>query len=663
MPAWWSYLRSHPWQRRLLTGSVMLVLGSVTALVALPHVRDYLLLRDLAGADPRTRAEAVSRAVRMAGRSPRTLRRLNEALDDAGDAQFAAIVSALRRLGKFATPSRSPLHVDRVWALELASNPSAAMREQFLGEMLLAGRGNRHVRRGLATAAGDEAAEVRALSAALAARLGDDPTLAALLEDEDPNVAAAAALDAGIARRRTHAGRLREMARAAGDLERRSAAACALARIDPNAAAATLAEMLADADRAGDEALRDRMLHVVCECGGPAAGEGVLGVLRRARAAGRHPPATVLAAVGRLGLDAAAPDVRRALADAVRPGSGLAVRQVLAALQAAEALDLPVRRETEAICRQLWTFRPGFRLLLVRGARLLGEQAHRPQGDPNAGSATAQCIRTLRQAAVYDYQPATAPAGSRAELRKSPLPSAAAAVALWRLGTPVSEEYLRNSAGEPVTLPGDHIAWHLGLRGEPRAFELALTFLPPADAPPGEREYNDDVRSTGAMLLAISARGGARRAAGAERVRSRLVGGDRGPEDDFHVRGAYECALVVLGDRPRLRRVAELLETGQFSQRRAITALTLAGSLDGLDWLLWNPQIDAEDALFLLVDEEIGEVLATCLPALPRVDAAAGDDLARWQLRILRHAYAIGRPRLRPQFPPPPARQPTRPAR
>ena len=56
MPAWWSYLRSHPWQRRLLTGSVMLVLGSVTALVALPHVRDYLLLRDLLAEKKRSAA-------------------------------------------------------------------------------------------------------------------------------------------------------------------------------------------------------------------------------------------------------------------------------------------------------------------------------------------------------------------------------------------------------------------------------------------------------------------------------------------------------------------------------------------------------------------------------------------------------------------------------
>jgi hypothetical protein len=54
--------------------------------------------------------------------------------------------------------------------------------------------------------------------------------------------------------------------------------------------------------------------------------------------------------------------------------------------------------------------------------------------------------------------------------------------------------------------------------------------------------------------------------------------------------------------------------------------------------------------LFLLVDEQIGEVIAGCLPQLPTISPAAGTDLANWQLMKLRHAYAILRPSLKPQL-------------
>jgi len=652
MPAWIAYFRKHRWQRRLLTGSLAALLGAVAAIVALPHVRDHLLLRDLASSNAAVRAGAISRAVERAGKSPRTLRRLNEALDEASDRQFAAIVAALKWLGEFKVPGRKGEHVDRMWALELAGNPDAENRAMFLAEMLLAGRDNRYVRLGLSAAARDESADVRALSAALAARLGDDAALAALLEDADPNVSATAALDAGIARRASHSDRLRKMMGPSAGLSRRSAAAYALARIDPNGSAEALSSLLARADEAGDAKLRDRLLHVLCECPSPAARSAVPAVLERARRAGRHPPAMALAAAAKLRLTEAGPDVRNLLAAAVEAKGAVTIRQVHAALRAAEALGLPVRKEVNAICRTFWTYRPGFKLMLMAAARVLGRQARRPQAGREDVPSTADCIQTLRMAAVQDYEPTTYPAGTKPRLINTPMPSAAAAVALWHLETPAAEEFLRNSAGEPTTLPGDYVSWHLGVTGVERAYRFGLTLLPPLDAPPDERVYNDERRSAGALLLAIAARTDAQRAGAAERVRSRLLGGDLGGEDDFHVRGAYRCALAILGDRESLREVAGLLGTGQFSQRRAITALTLSGELAGLDWMLWNRQVPADDMLFLLVDEQVSDILAACLPEAPAVDAAAGDDLAAWQLQILRHWYAIHRAKLRPRWPP-----------
>jgi len=659
MPAWMVYFRKHPWQRRLLTGSLAMVLGGLGALAVLPYVRDYLLLRDLDSARAARREAAIARAVRRASDSPRTLRRLEEALDGASDRQFVAIVAALRWLGKFNVPGRAGEHVDRAWVMELSGNASAENRSLFLAEMLLAGRDNAYVRRGLSVAAADASAEVRALSSALAARLGDDAALSALLADGDPNVSAAAALDAGLARRTAHVEALRRLLNSPGPLSVRSAAACALGRIDPNAAGPRLAAMLARADEADNAPLRDRLLHVLSWCPSPASSPAVLALLDRARRAGRYPPAMALVAAGRLGLADAERDVRSVLADAAGQKSGLTVRQVLAAVQAAEALDLPVRKEAEALCRTLWSPRPEFRTMLTAAARLLGRQASRPQLARADTPSRAECIVTLRRAALYDYLPTTAPAKTQPIPRKTPVPSASAAAALWGLETPAAEEFIHNAAGEETTLPGDTVAWALGLTGTERAFAMGLSLLPAADAPPERRVYNDEARSAGAVLLALAGRTPSRRQAAARRVRSRLAGGRLGGEDNFHVRGAYHCALALLGDADSAREVVGLLQTGQFSQRRAITALTLGGELAGLDWLLWNPQVPPEDMLLLLVDEQLGDVLAVCLPEMPPVDAAAGDELAGWQLEILRRGYAIARARLGPRWPPPATTRPS----
>jgi hypothetical protein len=651
MPALITYFRTHPWQRRLFTVSLAIMLGAAAAVLCLPRFRDAMIIRDMDSPDAKVRTRAVMRAVTQAGEDPATVGRLESALDGASDRQFKALVRALQTLGRFDVPGRNPLLLDRMTAYEVADNPSAPARGAFLVEIMTGGRDNQYVRRALKAASADANQDVRALAGMLAARLGDDDTLGHLVRDADPDVAEAATIDAAIARRKALLPDIGKYLADANGPRLPSAAALALAAMDPNAAAATLPAMLSRAVDANDPALRDRLLDIMGNLSDDATARAVMATIDRADKAGLYPPAAALLAAGRRKLPAAAPAVRKVLADSVKMPRGLLISQVHAAILAANDLKLPVRKAANDICRKLWNPRPGFRLMLTDAARLLGRQVAAPQGDQPDVPDPNECVRTLRQAVVADYEPTTWPASQpKPKPARTPLPSAAAAVALWKLDTKAAEEFIQVPAWDYVSLAGDCVAWNIGITGTDRAFALGLSLLPAANAPPELRVYNDDARSTGAVLLAIAAATPQRRKQAAERILSRLEAGPRGKEDSFYVRGAYQCALAILRDPGAADQALRLLETGQFSQRRAITALTLTGDLRGLDWLLWNRQVDREDMLLLLVDEQLGEVIAGCLPQLPAISPAAGADLGDWQLMRLRHAYEILRPGLKPQL-------------
>ena len=651
MPALITYFRAHPWQRRLLTASLALVLGAASALLLLPWYRATMIIRNMDSPDAKVRAHAVFQALGQADKNPAIIGRLESALDGASDKQFQALVRTLQILGRFDVPARNPLMLDRMRAFEVAENPSTPARGVFLVEIMTGGRDNQYVRGALKAASADANQDVRALAGMLAARLGDDGTLGRLVRDADPNVAEAATIDAAIARRTALLPDIRKILADANDLRTLSATALALAAMDPNAAATTLPAMLSQAVDANDPALRDRLLDIMGNLNDDATARAVIETIARDEKAGRYPPAAALLAAGRRKLPAAAPAVRRVLVNSVKVPPGLLVRQVDAAIIAAGDLKMPGRKAAHDICQKLWTHRPGFRLMLADAARLLGRQITAPQNDePNVPS-PSDCIQTLRQAVVFDYVPTTWPASQpKPKPARTPLPSAAAAVALWKLGAKAAEEFIKVPAWDHVSLAGDYVAWNVGITGSDWAFELGLSLLPASDAPPALHVYSDDARSTGAMLLAIAATTPQRRKEATDRILSRLEAGRRGKEDSFYVRGAYQCALAILGDTSATTQALRLLETGQFSQRRAITALTLADDFRGLDWLLWNRQVDREDMLFLLVDEQLGEVIARCLPQLPTISPAASTDLANWQLLRLRHAYEILRPSLKPQL-------------
>jgi len=636
----------------MLTVSFTLTTGMIVALLSYPHLVDYWMIRELGNENPVARELAIRRAVNTAWTSPRFTRRLNEALDADDDLKFEAVATALNRLGKFYTPQRDPVHVSRMQALQIETTHSASepedaawARRLILGAVLRAGQEGRYVRRALAAAVADEAAGIREVSAVLAGRLGEDEKLATLLADKDPAVQAAAALAAGIARRNSLVEPLRGLL-SADDPGVVSSAAYALAVLSPKADGPKIAEALA---ATSDAKLRARLLHVMTVLKGTVAEDAVRTALAQARAAGKAPEAMALLAAGKLGLASAAPDIRAVLAGATAKGSPLIESQLLAALTAADALDLPVRREVHDVCRKLWN--PMLELTMMSAADLLGRQTEAAQPSQSDPPVRQDCIQTLREAAVYIAAPTTRPSDVLPRYLTTPMASATAAVSLWRLKDSPASQYVRNVCADRSTLPGDYVAWHLGRSGEARAFDLGMEMLPARDAPLKLRVYNDNERSAGAMLLALSARTDEQKDAARRRITSRLVGGPRGGEDDPYVRGAYRCALLILGD-DQLAEIRQLMDLGEFPQRRGLTALLAAGDLRTLDGLIFSARLHDESLAFLLVNKGITEVLAAALGQLPTVDVAAEQDLRVWQVRILRDTYRIRRKDLLPALQP-----------
>ena len=657
------YFRDQPWQKRLLSLLITLIVLLTAVLVLYDRIAHRVLLHDLGSPDASVRGGAIGAAVALAARSQEALARLDRALATSSDLRFHAIATALSRLGKFDTPARDPEMLDRYQALQLAfartGSPPVAVpsREHALNRLLLAGRDNLYVRCALGLACADSEPTVRRLGADLAARLGDDDALAALLGDGEPAVAAAAAVAAGLAGRTAQAERVAQLLAGSTDAEAVSGAAYALSLLRPKQCVPAVRRLL---PTTRDARLLGRLLAVAGDLGDEALHEAVLALAARKPL----PPAMALLAAGRMGLAAAAPAIRAVLVAAAGGDPPVLESQLLAAMAAAEVLELPVRGQVHAVCLRCW--QPRLRHSMVTAARLLARQAQRPQPRGADTPSADECLRLLRAAALFHRRPATQPASRAAAPPETFLASAAAAAALWQIhpaGTyykprrqapgPVrfGDELDRDSSAYVVmsvvesgpAVVGDYLAWHLGRTGRREAFELGLVLLPEPSAAPERKVYSDRLRSAGAMLLALSARTPGDRQQAAGRILQRLEGGPLGGEDDFFVRGAYECALLILGRRRYLPAVRRRLEILDFPQRRALTALLAAGDRAALDWLLLNPGLTDEACQELLVGRMLAEVLSAAAPELPRVDPAATDDVRYWQLRILRQACAIRR--------------------
>jgi hypothetical protein len=609
------------------------------------------ILQDAGSEDPNARPEGIRWAAESARRCPRALQWLNESLRTDSDVLFTSLVAALRWLNQFDTPQRDPVQIDRMGAIDLERtrwpgdpNVQVDTRENLVWDAVFSGRDNPYVRRALALAATDPSPRVRRTAATLAGRLGDDRTLQNLLADADGAVVGSAAMVAGLAGKTAMVEAIRK-ALDRGDREALTGAAYALALLRPAQESARLGQLLRSAD--GD--LRNRLLLVATILNDDNARREVLAIIESSRRTGTPPPAMALVAAGRLGIKEAQPDARRVLAEASRKAADLTEAHVLGALEAAGRLGMDVRREVFDYCNQRWQTR--LTLSMAAAADLLGEQLKSPgPPEPNAPS-LGDCVQLLRRAAMYEEDPASQPASLPAAPLTTPIPSAAAAVALWRLGTDLSADFLRGAVGYQPPVAGDLVAYRLGKTALEEAFNLGMVMLPPPLDPrlPPEsqpaRVYNKNELAAGAMLLALAARNPQQKSQAVQRITARIAA--TGKTETFAVRGSYSCALLILGDDALRQEVRELLGMPEFSVRRAMTALLARGDDYPLDWLLRQSRLSPPEVDLVLSALGVSEVLADAVPGLPRVDGSVPEDVRFWQIEVLRSSYALRRGNLR----------------
>lgn len=633
MRAFPRYLRTHRWQRRLLTATVALIAGLLAALAAYPTVQRELLLRRLGSDDPAVRAGAIARAVERAEQDPRLLRRLEEALETNDDAKFLAVAEVLRNLRRFHTNRRSGEAIDRLRALRL-ENPlpdgyspaDAEARVMLLMRTIADARDNVHVRRSLRAVAASRSPQLRELAAVLSARLGDCETLSRLLDDDDTGVKSTAALAAAASRCRELTDKCTEIFSETDDVAIASAAGYALAALDAQSHSELITRRLLETD---SRELHDRLLLTspMLEGGNTA----VIEIIRRSRNAGVFAPAAALTAAARLRLTEAAPAAREVLAAAAEGSERLTESQVMAGMEVARALDMDVRDELDAYCRRHWSRR--LSVSMAEAARLLAEQT----AETNDADLRAQVVDTLVRAASYDaYVRLTGDDVDAAQ--PTPRASAEAAAGLWTLGVEDAESYVRRSAGSEDALSRETIAWRLSRSDPRRAFELGLALLPEPGAPPEQRVYNANERACGAMLLALSAETDQQ-----QQARMRIGRRLDHVNEPFLTRGSLQCALAAMGDEDAAATVRELLVSGVFPRRRAMTALLATGDKAATDWLLWNRSLGEDEILQLLIDDGVSEVLREFAPDLPAVERSVGADVRRWRLGVLRVHYAVNR--------------------
>jgi hypothetical protein len=266
----------------------------------------------------------------------------------------------------------------------------------------------------------------------------------------------------------------------------------------------------------------------------------------------------------------------------------------------------------------------------------------------------------------------------------TPLPSAAAAVALWLLEPsssfitetapgsvasttpsassahaddivvldvrPQSAAFVVFAAAQAESsLAADYISWHLAQSGRPEAFDLGLSMLPaPLDPnlprrlqPP--RVHYAGQRASGAMLLALAARSNQQKEQARARLAARLEGGPLGVRPPFMDATTYQCGLLALGEQRHCQAVFNAMLSGTFPIRRALTALTASGDRGVLDWLLCDARDSDAGLSETIVRMALGEPLAAATAPLPQIDLAAPDDVRAWQTRILRDGYVLRR--------------------
>lgn len=685
-----TYFKEHPWQRRAISILLVVIAGSIVGRLTYPWYLWYeqrqanqRLIEQLGDADPYRREVAVQKAILLGQKHEELASQLIAALDTPDEGRFLSLYYVLQRLGKLDTPDVNPRWLDRHRLLEFkaafasgeedippsareTAAPTALVRRWYVRQALLCGRNNEYLRRMLIAAANDSSVGVRESAASLAARLGDDDVLAGLLRDPAARVRSATALAAGLAKRtalaepirRQFESRLNLVGPSSPDgIDQIASDAYALALLDPAGSSELLCHTTAA--RADQPELQDRLLLALEALNDEEALQTVQDLLHADRWAGRSPSGVALYVAGKMHLPEATEIAMEALRAAAEGSQPLSVSRVLGAVDVVAEADYPCRTVAYALCRDLW--QPGEPALLTRLAHLLGVQAA-TKGQLGYVPSRAACVETLRDAAQYSR-------AGREEPVTTPLPSAAAAVALWTLDpaerefarldsndASVSREailnivesktslfYLREATAADDPAACDYVAWHVGRSGLSQAPAVGRAFLPVGRK--RQPEYNADVRACGAMILALSANDQPQRQAAVEHISRRLA------REEYPAAGSLRCALLMAGQTDQLAKVRMLLEMEDFPAARALLALLVAGDKTTLDWLLWNTNwnlpVPLEDIPPLLIDQVIGEVLQTAAPSLPTICPAADEATRLWQANILRHAYGIRRASVR----------------
>ena len=653
------YFARHPLALMMTSGLLTLIaMGAV--LLIYPHWVDSTLLEKLSSSNAMARSDAIMTSATRAKYRPEMKRKLIDALDTTeDDTHFFAIVSALNTAGMFRSSVTNPMHIDRAMAIEVATAPDPNTKLWILMQIINKRHDNRYVRQALQAVAACEDPVVRARSALLAAMLKDNAVLVKLLSDEEPEVRAAAALDAGLAGL-DHPAPKQQKTPNDADAKVAYNEMIARAYMDPDKYGPGLCKLLLETK---DAALRSRLCHAMTILKTQRAETTICGLLRNARGKRTLAPMEVIAA-GKFQIAEAGPDIRAILKSALTDAN-IKRDLVHSAIVAADQLKIPVRTELYKLCKKYWN--PNSEFMFASATRALGRQLALDADQGPEAPTPKECQSLLIRAAYHvSPMPTTGPASAG---KKTPIASAAAATAYWLLnpssdpsiqikqaalqpgkgifeftGTSATGAKVAMDAAEASILAGDYIAWHIARSGHPEAFKLALRMLPAIDAPRELHIYNENLRGAGAMLLAFSAKTDAQKKIAIERICGRLEPGENhNGEDDPILAGRFRCALLILGQSKQLKTVRDQRNDGGHAVPAAFCALLFAGEIEALDYLLSNRHIPPRDVAAYLIYDGLDRVLADRVPSLPTIDASGPVVIQLWQASILRDYYVIHR--------------------
>jgi hypothetical protein len=490
MATFWTYLKTHTWQRRALTGLLMVCLGGLSALMLQRHVRRNDLLESLCVLQGAALNDAAQRAYREASQSESFRQRLADLLTSESSGGFRAslhvlialrpehpdvtdkIIAALERMGPqrqvraleiligrvedgagLLQQARSVLESlpdGRFYPLAVRMRRKDLLSEDSLGEVLVDRfRRIRFEAQGVEAAPQSVAQTRLDILRDLILSPRENPQVTRILSmaavDPSDRVRAEAAVLAG------RLGNLDVLLRLLKEGEPAVAAALCVGAEGIGSLSPRLAELLrthqepevvwacawalARMDiQAWDKQIASRLRSSQGQMRDwlvPACVAGAGPAMREAIADMLEgpdlPQAVALSAGSRLGLPQSGPAARRVL-QAVLAGREASMAQLIAALETAARCDEPLRREVYSVLRGLWSVQTDF--AMYRAAEALGRQAVLDAGQAPDAPSREECIAVLLRAARWAQ---VVSEGQTGDVVRTPGASAAAAACAWQL--------------------------------------------------------------------------------------------------------------------------------------------------------------------------------------------------------------------------------------